>query len=464
MLNISENSISHLVKLSSFKTSGHFKGKDDSKRRIYYGIFLVLLVLFVLFVPWTQNIQGKGYVTTLLPEQRPQALQSIISGRLEKWYVREGNYVKKGDTLVYISEVKNDYFDPNLVLRTQEQVNAKSGSITSYEDKIIALKEQLSSIRQSKELKLAQVKNKILQTKNKIKIDSIDLNAYEIKYKISINQLKRTQELYKQGLKSLSDLQEKELKNQENYAKYLSQENKLENQKNGLINLEIEFSSTIQDYNQKIAKSNSDIQSALSSKLEAQSNTSKLRNKLSNYQQRQNLYHITSPTNGYITKTIKKGTGQLIKEGTDILTIMPSTYDIAVEVYVKPQDLPLLKINDHCRLRFDGWPAIVISGWPEKSTGIFSGKIFAIDQNISKNGKYRVLIAPDSSYKEWPKDLRIGTGTYTFILLKDVPIYYELWRNLNGFPADFYREGEGENVDKKKDEEVKQKAPLKSVK
>lgn len=463
MLNITENKIGHLIKLSSFKSSEHFRNKGNSKKkRFYYGIILLIILLIVIFVPWTQNIQGKGYVTTLLPEQRPQAIQSIISGRLEKWYVREGAYVKKGDTLIYITEVKNDYFDPNLVERTQEQVDAKSESIISYDDKVNALNSQLVSIKQSKDLKLAQVRNKIIQAKNKIKIDSIDLNAYKVKYEIAVNQLKRTQELYNKGLKSLSDFQTKELKKQETYAAYLSQENKLENQKNNLINLSLELSSTIEDYNQKIAKTNSDIQSALSAKLEARSNTSKLRNQLSNYQQRQNLYYITAPTDGYITKTIKKGTGQLIKEGTDILTIMPAAYDLAVEVYVKPQDLPLLRINDHSRLRFDGWPAMVISGWPEQSTGIFSGKIFAIDQSISSNGKYRVLIAPDESEKIWPKNLRVGTGTYTFILLKDVPIWYELWRNLNGFPADFYRNNEEENQDNT--EEVKKKAPLKSVK
>jgi len=462
MLNISENSISSYIKLSSYKTNKYIKDYNSRKKRIYSGAIIIIILILLIVVPWTQNIQGKGYVTTLLPDQRPQAIQSVISGRLEKWYVREGDFVKKGDTLVYITEVKNDYFDPNLIVRTQEQVQAKSASIRSYQDKVNALTNQLISIKESRGLKLEQVKNKILQTNNKISIDSIDLNAYKIKYEISENQLKRTQELYNQGLKSLSDLQTKELKQQESFAKYLSQQNKLENQRNTLINFKIELSSTVQEYTQKIAKTNSDIQSALSAKLEATSNTSKLQNKLSNYQLRQNLYHITATRSGYITKTLKKGLGQYIKAGTDILTIMPSEYDLAVQVYVKPQDLPLLRLNDHCRLRFDGWPAIVISGWPQRSTGIFSGKIFAIDQNISDNGQYRILIAPDHTYKEWPKNLRVGTGTYTFILLKDVPVWYELWRNLNGFPADFYRSDLEKEKDKNK--EVKKKAPLKSVK
>jgi hypothetical protein len=43
--------------------------------------------------------------------------------------VREnGDVVKKGDTILQISEIKDDYLDPLLVERTQEQVQAKKRS------------------------------------------------------------------------------------------------------------------------------------------------------------------------------------------------------------------------------------------------------------------------------------------------------------------------------------------------
>ena len=58
---------------------------------------------------------------------------------IQKWYVREGDFVKAGDTIIYISEVKSEYFDPELIARTAEQVSAKSQSITSYEGKMDAL-------------------------------------------------------------------------------------------------------------------------------------------------------------------------------------------------------------------------------------------------------------------------------------------------------------------------------------
>jgi hypothetical protein len=32
----------------------------------------------------------------------------------------------------------------------------------------------------------------------------------------------------------------------------------------------------------------------------------------------------------------------------------------------------------------------------------------------------------------------MGAGAQGIALLNDVPLWYELWRNINGFPADFY--------------------------
>ncbi|MBT8233873.1 MAG: HlyD family efflux transporter periplasmic adaptor subunit [Saprospiraceae bacterium] len=458
MLNITENSISKEIKIEDFRSYSLLRKSRKQKLTLYIISSLLIGIFIFLFLPWTQNIYSKGHITTRLPEQRPQAIQSVIPGRIEKWYVKEGDFVEKGDTIVFLSEIKSEYFDPNLIKRTNDQVNAKSQSIESYKDKAKALESQFIALKQGLKLKKQQINNKIIQWKNKIKMDSIDLVAFKTNFEVAKNQLSRNKELYEKGLKTLSQLQEKELKLQEASAKVTVQENKLLNQRNELINLNIELLSTEREYSDKMAKSRSEKQSAISNQLESVVATSKLENKLSNYSARQKLYYISAPQSGYITKTIKKGFGETIKEGADIAIIVPDKYDLAVEVYVKPQDLPLLSVGNRARLRFDGWPAIVISGWPESSTGIFSGNVVAIDRFISDNGKYRLLISPDNSEKKWPEALRVGTGTNAFILLKNVPIWYEIWRQLNGFPPEYYQ-----NLEKNKPE-VKRKAPIKTIK
>jgi hypothetical protein len=91
------------------------------------------------------------------------------------------------------------------------------------------------------------------------------------------------------------------------------------------------------------------------------------------------------------------------------------------------------------RLIFDGWPALVFSGWPGISTGTYGGKVVAIDNFVSANGKYRVLVAPDTEEGTWPTALRVGGAVQGVALLKDVAIGYEIWRRLNGFPPVYYK-------------------------
>ena len=159
----------------------------------------------------------------------------------------------------------------------------------------------------------------------------------------------------------------------------------------------------------------------------------KLENQYSNYKIRNGMYFIKAPQSGYVNRAIQSGLGETIKEGTAIATIMPSEYDIAVESYVNPIDLPLIERGQKVRVWFDGWPTIVFSGWPNASFGTFGGEIVAVENFISDNGKYRILIAPDKKAESWPKELSIG-------LLDNVPIWFEIWRTLNGFPPNYYKQ------------------------
>ena len=129
---------------------------------------------------------------------------------------------------------------------------------------------------------------------------------------------------------------------------------------------------------------------------------------------------------------------------------MPAVYDLAVEMFIRPIDLPLIHVNEKVRVQFDGWPAIIFSGWPNMSTGTYEAKIIAIENFISNNGKYRVLIAPNNVNQPWPEAIRVGSGAKTIALLENVPIWYELWRQINSFPPNFYQPKTKETKSKKK--------------
>lgn len=437
MLNISNNKIK-LPSLDRFSTVKNLENRPHYLilNKIIAGVSVVGII--ALFLPWTQNISGSGSVTTLKPEQRPQSIQSVISGRLEKWYVQEGDFVKKGDTILFISEIKEEYMDPNLVQNTKNQMDAKKQSQQSYGLKVTTLTGQIQAIENEKVLKVEQAQNKIKQSVLKIKSDSIDLVAVKTQLKIANTQFNRSVALNKEGLKPLTDIEEKRLKLQEVEAKIITQENKYLTSKNELINAKVEINRISAEYAEKVSKANSDKFTALSSQFDTDAQVNKLANQYANYSIRNGLYYIKASQNGYVNRALQSGIGETIKEGTPIATIMPSEYDIAVETFVNPIDLPLLSKGEKVRVWFDGWPTIVFSGWPDMSYGTFGGEIVAIENFISENGKYRVLIAPDKNEDKWPKQLSIGSGAQTIALLNNVPVWFELWRTLNGFPPNYY--------------------------
>ncbi len=409
--------------------------KNFNRLLIGFTIFCFIL----LFLPWTQTITGAGQVTTLKPDHRPQTIQSPIPGRIEKWFVQEGDFVRKGDTILEISEVKSEFFDPNLVSRTNEQIQAKSGSVKSYGEKVKALERQIIALNSETILKLQQAENKLIQSRLKVKSDSIELEAAKTNINIAQRQYDRTVELQNEGLKAVKDVEEKRLKLQETQAKLISQENKLLASINEVINAQVEISSVRTSYSDKVSKAESDMFTAQSSQFDTEAQVSKLENESYNFEIRSNMLYVRAPQDGYINKALLGGIGETFKEGEQLVGIMPADYNLAVETYIRPIDLPLLHIGEKVRVQFDGWPAIVFSGWPNVSYGTYGAQVVAIENFISANGKYRVLLKPDSSDNEWPKEIRVGSGAYTMALLDDVPIWFELWRKINGFPPNYYQ-------------------------
>ena len=414
------------------------------------GIFLFL----VLFLPWQQNINASGEVTALSPRNRPQTIQSAIPGRIDRWYVQEGDYVRAGDTILNIQEIKDKYFDPELLERLQEQVEAKRSSIESKEQKADALRRQITAMRESLQLKLKQTKNKVRQTEFKVLSDSMAYVAEQQNFRIAENQLERQQTLYDEGLKSLTEFQEKQQKQQQTQAKLASTENKFLATQNELINAQIELNSVEAEYMEKISKAESDLSTTLAELYESQGSLSKLRNEYANMRIRNDQYYMVAPQDGYVVRALKTGIGETIKEGEGVVTVMPENPDKAIELFVRPMDVPLLSVGRPVRLEFDGWPALQFSGWPSVAVGTFGGIIQVIDyvETASKDGKYRILVVPNPDNDgDWPDQLRLGSEAKGFIMLEEVPLWYELWRLYNGFPPSLQNEpGSGSSYGTKK--------------
>jgi len=422
----------------------------DKKSRIRKWFYVLMLLLIgFLFLPWTQNIRSKGNVTTLRQDQRPQEINTIIPGKVLKWFVNEGDFVKTGDTILQLSEIKDEYLDPQLIARTQEQLTAKEQTIDYYKNKVGATGTQIDAMAQALVLKIDQLENKLVQLSLRFNSAENDLIAAQNDFTIALKQYQRQKIMFDSGLVALPLLEQRNLTYQNSAAKRITAQNNLANIKQEISNTNIEMNAVRQEYLEKISKAKGEQFQSLSEITTGEGEVAKLQNQFSNYSIRNGLYTITAPQSGQINQAKKAGIGEIVKEGEMLVQIVPDKIEYAIEIFVRPVDLPLIKKGQSVRFMFDGFPAIVFSGWPEGSFGTFGGIVVAVETSVSPNGNFRVLVVEDPKDQPWPKQLSMGTGAMGMALLKNVPIWYELWRNVNGFPPDYYNLKEPAETKKK---------------
>ncbi|MCZ8355112.1 MAG: HlyD family efflux transporter periplasmic adaptor subunit [Cyclobacteriaceae bacterium] len=422
MLNLSKNRVEKVVPQDRLYSLRAIQTPNAGRTLARWMVGLGIVGLIVLFLPWQQNIRGTGKVTAFNPAHRPQTVESVIAGQIQKWFVREGQFVKQGDTIITIREVKEKFFDPNLLVRLKEQIDAKESSLVSKDAKAKALQRQIAALRDG-------MRNKIDQSKAK-------LEAERIRFQNAENQYQRNKKLYEAGNIPLTKFQDIEYKYQGAQADF--------------TNAKIELDRVEAEYLDKISKAESDLNATRADLFDTQGSIAKLKNEFANMKIRNERYQILAPQSGFIVKAMHAGIGETVKEGDAVCTIMPDSADLAVELYVKAMDVPLVEKGRHVRIQFDGWPALQFSGWPSVSVGTFGGTVKVIDYVNSKPGEFRLLVLPDATNDEnWPKQLRVGSGIKAWVMLNDVPVWYELWRQLNGFPPSLYEEPLSDVMDKK---------------
>ena len=412
MLKISSGSLEKMISQDRLHSLRSLDTPMAGKILARWLLVLGIIFLLFLFLPWQQNIRGNGKVTALSPGNRPQTIETLIAGRIQTWNVQEGQFVTKGDTIVVITEVKEKYFDPKMLFRLGEIVSSKESSLQSKDMKARALRRQITALHQGMRTKTEQAKAK--------------LEAERVRFANAKNQYDRNKKIFEAGNIPLTKFQDIDYKYQGANA--------------DLINAEIEIERVEAEYLDKINKAESDLNNTLAEQFETQAEIAKLKNELSNMEIRSEQYHILAPQSGFVVKATQAGIGETIKEGDAVCTIMPQSDDVAVEMYVKAMDVPLISKKRKVRIEFDGFPALQFSGWPSVSVGSFGGLVEVIDFVNSKPGEFRILVVPDKEDLKWPKQIRNGSGIKGWVMLDDVPVWYEIWRQLNGFPPSLYVE------------------------
>lgn len=372
-------------------------------RRIHRTFILVVLTMLVILgvalvvVPWQQTVVGSGTVTSFAPEARPQTVESVISGRIARWFIREGAPVQKGDTIVVLTDYNVNFMDRNLLERLQ---TLRDRTFEAQEKAIEVAIQRRKQAEQRFQQSLARYDNVVVEAR-----------TARIRYE-------RADTLFRQDLISRRDLETAQLNLQKAVA--------------DSITAQASISAALQDVDAFRSEEERVINQAFVAMQEADV-------RLANAQGRVGAGIVVAPIDGTVVRIAKAGAGQTVKEGEELAVIVPRTDDQAVQIYVSSMDAALITPGRKVSLQFSGFPAFQFSGWQNIAIGIFHGRVKVVDAVDDGTGRFRVLIVPDTLTRAWPSQryLRQGTDVSGWVLLDDVPLGYELWRQLMGFPPQF---------------------------
>jgi adhesin transport system membrane fusion protein len=408
-------------------------------------LLLFLATPFLLaFVPWQQTVNCRGMVVAYSPVERMQVLTARVSGQIRTWHVVEGSRVKMNDPVVDIEDN-----DPELARRLEDQRRFLLGRLEAAKDEVAELTAAAKAQEGARDAAVKAAEANRDAAKKTIEVaEQAGANA-RFALGFEKNRFEMFDDLFTNpqfgGLESRISRDEARMRSdraQTDVDKALAE---IQRAQAALLTQESLVLQADAAGLSAIAVARSNLRKSEQNLFSIERELQEIANRIERFKAR----IVVAPCDGTVFRVsanVGQG-GQYVKEGDELCTIVPDTNDRVVELYLDGLDAPLVrafrdqnknKEYPHVRLQFEGWPAVQFSGWPELAIGTFGGKIRQIDSAATAEGKFRVLVEPEQRLEGdvWPdaEFLRQGNQAVGWVFLNRVPLGYEIWRRLNGFP------------------------------
>ena len=395
-------------------------------------VAIFLLSLFViapiiaLFAPWRQNVAGAGRVAAFTPLDRPQPVEATVPGRVVEVFVTEADEVRKGDPLVRIVDI-----DPEKIARIEAKLEATCKDLEFTKLNILTYESQVRVLEQARDLTVDAFRAKVEVSTEKLRSAEQKLRGIEAERDLLVEQEKRIGRLVPEFIEEMK-LLEVQAKRQKADALVISAQADIDAASAALRNAEAELG-------KEREKANASVESARARKQSESGKAAAFGVKIADLEgdlRAQNTQLVLAPRDGRVFRITVNTESSVVSKGDVLLQIVPVATQPAVELWMRGVDAPLIEPGRKVRLQFEGWPAVQFVGWPSVAIGTFGGIVKLVDPTDSGQGRFRLLIVPDEDDHPWPSDrfLRQGVRAKGWVLLEEVRLGFEIWRQLNGFP------------------------------
>lgn len=387
----------------------------------------VVLPIALLLLPWQQNVTGAGKVSAVNPMERQQTIDAPVEGRVVRWHVQEGTKVKTGDPVVEISDI-----DPAIIMRLAQERDAILRRVEAAKSRELSLGERITSIEGSRRNALDANASRIQVAVDRIRAAEQSLSAAEATLLADKLNLDRQKKLLDKGLTSVRNVELAQMTYDKSVADVDRAKAALNAEKNSKSVLDADQAKIVNDFTASVQDARASRATALAEIANANAELQRMDVRVA----RQANQIVRSPRDGFIFRLLAQPGSELLKSGDPLAIIIPENSSPVVELLVNGNDAPLITPGRPVRLQFEGWPAIQFVGWPAVAVGTFGGKVMLVDSTDNGQGKFRILVAPDPNDEPWPSNrwLRQGVRANGWVLLNQVPLGFELWRQFNGFP------------------------------
>lgn len=437
---LSEISIDDLATSSKLQSWEAVQIPERLKFSSRLAITLVILFLLIIaFVPWTQTITVTGQLSAYSPYERPQDIEAQITGRIQKWHVFEGVRVKQGDLIVELEDYDPNFMAPDLLSFLDQRKKAleqtRQAALSRAEQLDKRIKEMQNLVKAavpSAQARVVEAQNKVREAFQKVESAKITMSTAELN-------VDRHKQLAEQGLVSQREL---ELTIQSAIGSKADMEGAQANLRaaeQSMKALGFGREQISAEVLQRLLDAEAARDASVGEAAKAADQLADISLRMSNATQRRIASKVLAPIDGTVVKMAQAGAGETVRQGDKIVRISPNSLDKAVEMTADGIDAPLLNVGRKVKILFYGIPAIPLPAWPEVMAGTYTGVIKVIDQTDDGKGNFRFWVVPDPEDRTWPEQshVRQGTKVMGWVILNRVPLWYELWRRFNLFPPDY---------------------------
>ncbi len=367
-------------------------------------------------------------LVALTPYERQQSILAPVEGRIVKWHVIEGSRVKKGDLVAEIADN-----DPEILRRLGEERNAVMQRMTAAQTRADASGSRVQQLDDTRRNELQVAKNRLQAAIDNVSAAEQVILSAEAALLAARQNLDRQRVLQERGLSAVravelaqQDFARAQAEVDRATAALVSTRNEKLARESELLRIETDYQARLDDGRATLATARAEIANA-------NGELQRIEVRLARQQQQR----VEAPRDGVILRLLAQPGSEFLKSGDPVALFVPDSNTLVVELWVDGNDVPLVRHGDQVRLQFEGWPAIQFAGWPSVAVGTFGGKVFLIDATDNGQGKFRLLVQPDENDNAWPSSryLRQGVRANGWVLMREVSVGFELWRQFNGFPA-----------------------------